>query len=117
MESVKEIYGPVKEEEGRRIRKTSTQGHITGEDFVEFIKYLRLGWYDHVERMQNERMPKESATANMKGTRRSGRTWKRWREGWGRVKYGVKIEKNEIGGACNTYGGEEKSTQGFAGKT
>jgi len=24
---------------------------------------------------------------------------------------------NEMGGACNTYGGEERCTQGFGGKT
>jgi len=28
-----------------------------------------------------------------------------------------KIEKNENGGACNTYGGEERSIQGFGGET
>jgi hypothetical protein len=27
------------------------------------------------------------------------------------------IEKNEMGGACNTYGGEERCIQGFGGKT
>jgi hypothetical protein len=27
---------------------------------------------------------------------------------WRRVKYGDQIEKNEIGGACNTYGTEER---------
>ena len=26
---------------------------------------------------------------------------------------GDKIEKNEMGGACNTYGGEERRIQGF----
>jgi len=28
---------------------------------------------------------------------------------------GDKIEKNEIGGACSTYGGEEKCVQGLGG--
>jgi len=28
-----------------------------------------------------------------------------------------KIEKNEMGGACNAYGGEERRIQGFGGKT
>jgi hypothetical protein len=27
-----------------------------------------------------------------------------------------KIEKNEIGGACTAYGGEERRRQGFGGK-
>jgi len=30
---------------------------------------------------------------------------------------GVKIEKNEMGGACSTYGGEERRIQGFGGET
>jgi hypothetical protein len=30
---------------------------------------------------------------------------------------GDKIEKNEIGGACSTYGGEERCVQGFGGET
>jgi len=30
---------------------------------------------------------------------------------------GVQIEKNEIGGACSTYGGEEKCIQDVGGKT
>jgi len=29
---------------------------------------------------------------------------------------GVQIEKNEIGGACSTYGGEERCIQGVGGK-
>jgi hypothetical protein len=28
-----------------------------------------------------------------------------------------KIEKNEMGGACNAHGGEERRTQGFGGET
>jgi hypothetical protein len=29
---------------------------------------------------------------------------------------GDKIEKNEMGGACSAYGGEEKHVQGFGGE-
>jgi hypothetical protein len=29
---------------------------------------------------------------------------------------GDKIEKNEMGGACSAYGGEERRVQGFGGK-
>ena len=28
----------------------------------------------------------------------------------------VKIKKNEIGGACGAYGGEERRVQGFGGE-
>ena len=31
--------------------------------------------------------------------------------------WGVEIEKNEIGGACSTCGGEERCIQGFGGET
>jgi len=30
---------------------------------------------------------------------------------------GDQIEKNEMGGTCGTYGGEERCTQGFGGET
>ena len=30
---------------------------------------------------------------------------------------GDKIEKNEMGGACGTYGGRESCAQGFGGET
>ena len=30
---------------------------------------------------------------------------------------GDKIEKNEMGGACGTYGGRERCAQGFGGET
>ena len=30
---------------------------------------------------------------------------------------GDKIEKNEMGGACSMYGGEERHIQGFCGET
>jgi hypothetical protein len=33
------------------------------------------------------------------------------------VKAVTKIEKNEMGGACSAYGGEERCVQGFGGET
>jgi hypothetical protein len=41
------------------------EGHMQGEDTVKLIKPLRLRWYGHVERMQNQRMPKQIASATM----------------------------------------------------
>jgi hypothetical protein len=32
------------------------------------MKSLRLRWYGLIERMQNQRMPKQTATATVKGT-------------------------------------------------
>jgi hypothetical protein len=33
------------------------------------------------------------------------------------ILFGVKIEKNAMGGACSAYGGEERLIQGFGGET
>jgi hypothetical protein len=41
-------------------------------DTVTFIKLLRLSWYDHVERIGNQRMPKQIAASTMEGTRKRG---------------------------------------------
>ena len=31
--------------------------------------------------------------------------------------HGDQIDKNEVGGACSTHGGEERCIQGFGGET
>jgi len=46
---------------------------------------LRLRWYGHVERMQNQRMPKQIPASTTKRMRKRGRPHKR---------RGDKIEKN-----------------------
>ena len=51
--------------------KQGDKGHITkGRYNVKFIKSLRLGLYGHVDRTQNRRMLRQTATAAMEGTRR-----------------------------------------------
>jgi hypothetical protein len=42
-------------------------------DFIRPIKSLIPRWYGHVERMQNQKRPKQTATATMEGTIKSGR--------------------------------------------
>jgi len=34
-----------------------------------------------------------------------------------RISFGVQIDKNEMGGTCSMYGGEERCVQGFGGET
>jgi hypothetical protein len=51
-----------------------------GGDIVIFIKSFRLRCYGQVERMQNQRMPKQVATATVEGTRKRGRPSSRWRD-------------------------------------
>jgi hypothetical protein len=36
------------------------QDILQGTDIVEFIKWLRLRWYGHIDRLNNERMQKQS---------------------------------------------------------
>jgi hypothetical protein len=53
---------------------------LQGEDIVKCIKTSRIRWYGHVERMQNQRMPKQTAVATIEGTRKRGRPRKRWKD-------------------------------------
>jgi hypothetical protein len=57
---VRRIYGPINKGESWRIRTNKEiEDKLEGADIVKFIKSLRLRWYGHIERMNNERMPKK----------------------------------------------------------
>jgi hypothetical protein len=51
-----------------------------GEGIAKFIKYFQLRWCGHVERMQNQRMPKHTAAATAEGIRNRRRPRERWRD-------------------------------------
>ena len=51
-----------------------------GENVVKWIKGQRISWLGHVERMEENRMPKKIFTQELEGTRRRGRPRKRWKE-------------------------------------
>ena len=51
-----------------------------GENIVKWIKGQRIIWLGHLERMEEERMPKKIFTKELEGTRRRGRPRKGWRE-------------------------------------
>jgi len=51
---------------------------LQGADIVKFIKFLRLRWCGHVERIGSQQMPKQIAAPKMEGTRKRGRPRKRW---------------------------------------
>jgi hypothetical protein len=75
---VRKIYGPINEGESWRIRTNKEIEFILeGAEIVKFIKYLRVRWCGHIERMNNERMPKKMTT-KMEGTRKKRKTRKRW---------------------------------------
>jgi len=51
-----------------------------GENIVKWIKGQRISWLVHLQRMEEDRMPKEIFTQELEGTRRRGRPRKRWKE-------------------------------------
>jgi len=51
-----------------------------GENVVKWIKGQRISWLGHLERMEEDRMPKKFFTQELEGTRRKGRPRKRWKE-------------------------------------
>jgi hypothetical protein len=51
---------------------------LQGADVVKFIKFLRLRWCGHVKRIGNQQIPKQIAASTMEGTRKRGRSCKRW---------------------------------------
>jgi len=51
-----------------------------GENIVKWIKGQRISWLGHLERMEEDRMPKKIFTQELEGTRRRGRPRKRRKE-------------------------------------
>jgi len=51
-----------------------------GENIVKWIKRQRISWLGHLERMEEDRMPKQIFTQEPEGTRRRGRPRKSWKE-------------------------------------
>jgi hypothetical protein len=51
-----------------------------GQNIVKWIKGQRISWLGHLERMEEDRMPKKIVTQELEGTRRRGRPRKRWKE-------------------------------------
>jgi len=48
-----------------------------GEIIVKWIKGQRTSWLGHLERMEEDRMPKKIFTQELEGTRRRGRSRRR----------------------------------------
>jgi len=51
-----------------------------GENIVQWIKCQRISWLGHLERMEEDRMPKKIFTQELEGTGRRGRPRKGWKE-------------------------------------
>jgi hypothetical protein len=78
---VRRIYGP-KYEDGEWKSRTNRELEelSKGENIVKWIKGQRISWLGHLERMEEDRMPKKIFTHELEGTRRRGRPRKGWRE-------------------------------------
>ena len=58
-EILRKIYGPVKGNELWRIRRNDElEAIIKLESIVRFIKWQRIRWFGHIERMQDTAIPK-----------------------------------------------------------
>jgi len=75
------IYGP-KYEDGEWKSRTNRELEelSKGENIVKRIMGQRIGWLGHLERMEEDRMPKKIFTQELEGMRRRGRPRKEWRE-------------------------------------
>jgi hypothetical protein len=71
------IYGPKYEDRKWKIR---TNRELENFDKGENIKGQRISWLGHLERMEEDRMPKKIFTQEKEGPRRRGRPRKGWRE-------------------------------------
>ena len=76
---LREIYGPVKENELWRTRQNEElEAIIKGENIVRFIKCQIIRWLGHIEIMQDTAIPKKMLYGKLYATRRRGRPRMRW---------------------------------------
>ena len=75
------ILGPVydNEKENRRIlTNEEIYANIKKPTVAETIRLHRLGWFGHVQRMEENRIPKRLLYMNLETTRPRGRPRNRW---------------------------------------
>jgi len=75
------IYGPKYEDGEWKIRTNRELEELNnGENIVKWIKGQRISWLGHLERMEEDRIPKKIFPQELEGTRRRGRPRKGCRE-------------------------------------
>jgi len=75
------IYGPKYENGELKIRTNRELEEMgKGENIVKWVKGQMVSWLVHLERMEEDRMPKKIFAQELEGTRRRGRPRKRWKE-------------------------------------
>jgi hypothetical protein len=75
------VYGPKYENREWKSRTNREQEEMSkGENIVKWIKEQRVSLLGHLERIEEDRMPKKMFTQELEGTRRRGRPRKGWKE-------------------------------------
>jgi hypothetical protein len=75
------IYCPKYENgEWKSRTKRELEKMSKGENIVKWIKGQRISWLGHLQRMEEDRMPKKNLTQELVETRRRGRPVKGWKE-------------------------------------
>jgi len=75
------IYGPKYENGEWKSGTTRELEEMSkGENIVKWIKGQRISWLGHLDRMEEDRMPKNIFTQELEGTRRRGRHRRSWKE-------------------------------------
>jgi hypothetical protein len=70
---VRRIYGPVRQGREWRIRNNEEIDNIIRKkDMVRFVKARRISWVGHVERMEENRMPKRVIREKIYTRRKKG---------------------------------------------
>jgi hypothetical protein len=74
----RKIYGPKYKNGEWKIRINRELEELNKEEtIVKWIKGQRINWLGHLDRMEEDRMPKKIFTQELEGTRRRGRPRKR----------------------------------------
>jgi hypothetical protein len=68
---IRKIYGPIKGDSWRIRMNKEIKAILQGTDIVQFIKSSVIRWYGHVERMQNQIMPKKLQRIQYKEKRKT----------------------------------------------
>jgi hypothetical protein len=78
----KDVLGPTQKASGEWRLKTNEELEkaINNENIVRYIKYKRLSWLGHVERMTNERVTKTIYKWKPYATKLKGRPRVRWED-------------------------------------
>jgi hypothetical protein len=67
---IRRIYGHKYEDGEWKSRTNRELGDLSkGENIVKWIKGQRISWLGHLERMEEEKMPKKIFTQELEGTR------------------------------------------------